>query len=158
MTSRRINLKALKLSLSFGASQCSRWGSTWSTKVERPPCLLYNIYSLLVAFSQLKQLKASCLIKQVKGTKEVTLNLAVRDRKRNFSRQPSKLSLWIIRFHKSQSILITLPLEVWSHCCKLSEEAVLQNDWTLWSSLHFCDYTRQLKAADALLLLAPFIP
>lgn len=62
-------------------------------RVKRPPRLLHNIYDLPVEFLQLKQLKASCLIKQAKGTTEVTLNLAVRDREKNVSQRQSKLSL-----------------------------------------------------------------
>ena len=62
--------------------------------------------------------------KKAKGTMEVIVNLAARDRERHFSRLQSKLSFWIMGFYKSQSTLMTLPLEMWSHHCKLSEEAV----------------------------------
>lgn len=55
------------------------------TMFERPRYLLFNIYSLTVDFPQLKQSKASACTKQANRTKEVILNLAVRDRERNVS-------------------------------------------------------------------------
>ena len=70
---------------SMGFSRQEYWSAVPLPSPERPYYLLFNIYSLPVEFSQLKQSKASTCTKQANRTEEVILNLVVQDRERDVS-------------------------------------------------------------------------
>ena len=76
---------AYQAPLSMGFSRQEYWSGVPLPSPERPYYLLFNIYSLPVEFSQLKQSKASTCTKQANRTEEVILNPIVQDRERDVS-------------------------------------------------------------------------